>query len=52
MFVSERVTYGPDDAPVILDRAVILGSAMEIRTERADAGVSVQWGRPPASRAS
>jgi GntR family transcriptional regulator len=50
VFVSERVTYGPDDTPVVLDRAVILGSTMEIRTERAAAGVSVLWSRPPAAR--
>lgn len=46
VFVTERVTYGPDDAPIVLDRAVILGNAMEIRTERAAAGVSVLWSPP------
>ena len=46
VFVSDRVTYGLDDQPLVVDRAVILGSAMEIRTERAATGLSVQWSRP------
>jgi GntR family transcriptional regulator len=45
-FVSDRITYGLDDTPVVVDRATILGSAMEIRTERAVTGVTVHWHRP------
>jgi GntR family transcriptional regulator len=45
-FVSDRITYGLDDAPVVVDRATILGSAMEIRTERAVTGLSMRWSRP------
>ena len=46
VFVSERVTYGLDDTPLVFDRATILGSALEIRTERAATGLSMQWSRP------
>jgi len=46
VFVSERVTYTLDGTPVVTDRATILGRVMEIRTERAAAGVSVRWQRP------
>ena len=46
VFVSERVTYGLDDTPLVHDIATILGTAMEIRTERAATGVSLQWARP------
>jgi GntR family transcriptional regulator len=46
VFVSERVTYTLDGTPVVTDRATILGRVMEIRTERAAAGVSVRWHRP------
>jgi GntR family transcriptional regulator len=46
VFVSDRVTYGLDDTPLVFDRATILGSALEIRTERAVAGLSMQWSRP------
>jgi GntR family transcriptional regulator len=49
VFVSERVTYGLDDTPLVADRATILGSAMEIRTERAVTGLSMQWSRPTRS---
>jgi GntR family transcriptional regulator len=45
VFVSDRVTYGLDDAPLIVDRATILGTVMEIRTERAATGLSMQWTR-------
>jgi GntR family transcriptional regulator len=44
-FVSDRVTYGLDGACVVLDRATILGNALEIRTERAVTGFSMQWSR-------
>jgi len=43
VFVSDRVTYGLDDRPVVVDRATILGTVMEVRTERAAAGLSMQW---------
>jgi GntR family transcriptional regulator len=48
-FVSDRVTYGLDDAPLVFDRATILGTALEIRTERAVTGLSMQWTRQSAS---
>jgi len=40
---SERVTYGLTDQPVVLDRATILGSAMEIRADRAASGVRLRF---------
>ncbi|MEU8228463.1 GntR family transcriptional regulator [Actinoplanes sp. NPDC048967] len=43
VFVSDRITYGLDDQPIVVDRATILGSVMEVRTERAATGLSVQW---------
>jgi GntR family transcriptional regulator len=45
VFVSDRVTYGLDGTPLIVDRATILGTVMEIRTERAATGMSMQWTR-------
>jgi GntR family transcriptional regulator len=45
VFISERVTYGLDGTALIVDRAVILGTTMEIRTERAATGMSMQWAR-------
>jgi GntR family transcriptional regulator len=45
VFVSDRITYGLDDAPLVFDRATILGTALEIRTERAVSGLSMQWFR-------
>ncbi|MCO8271281.1 GntR family transcriptional regulator [Actinoplanes sp. TRM 88003] len=42
-FHSERVTYGLDDRVLVADRATILGSMMEIRTEREVSGLSMQW---------
>jgi len=44
--VSDRVTFGLDDVPLVFDRATILGTALEIRTERAATGLSMQWSRP------
>jgi GntR family transcriptional regulator len=44
-FISDRITFGLDDTPLVVDRATILGSAMEIRTERTVAGLSMQWSR-------
>jgi GntR family transcriptional regulator len=46
VFVSDRVTFGLDDVPLVFDRATILGTALEIRTERAVSGLSMQWSRP------
>ncbi|XVV09419.1 GntR family transcriptional regulator [Actinoplanes sp. CA-131856] len=48
VFLSERVTYDPDGLAVVVDRATILGTAMEIRTHRALTGFSMQWTRPPS----
>ncbi len=44
VFRSDRTTYGIDGEPVVFDRAIILGSAMEIRTERAATKLSMRWG--------
>nr|WP_203817447.1 GntR family transcriptional regulator [Actinoplanes ferrugineus] len=46
-FISERITYGLDDTPLVFDRATILGTAMEIRTERALTGLSMRWSTHP-----
>jgi len=46
-FVSDRVTFGLDDTPLVFDRATILGTILEIRTERAVSGLSMQWSRQP-----
>jgi GntR family transcriptional regulator len=43
VFVSDRITYGLDDQPIVVDRATILGTVMEVRTERAATGLSIQW---------
>ncbi|TDB81385.1 GntR family transcriptional regulator [Micromonospora sp. KC721] len=43
VFLSDRVTYGLDERPILVDRATILGTMMEVRTERAATGLSVQW---------
>jgi GntR family transcriptional regulator len=50
VFVSDRTTYGLDDQPILVDRATILGTIMEIRTERAATGLSMQWTRQGSSR--
>jgi GntR family transcriptional regulator len=44
-FVSDRITYGLNDAPLVFDRATILGTVLEIRTERAVTGLSMRWSR-------
>ncbi|GAB7193251.1 GntR family transcriptional regulator [Kineococcus sp. NUM-3379] len=44
---SERVTYDPDDVPVVLDHASMLGELVEVRAERARSAVSVTWGAAP-----
>ena len=46
VFVSDRVTRGLDDAPVVFDRATMLGTVMEIRTDRTASGLSMRWSRP------
>lgn len=46
-FVSDRVTFGLDDTPLVFDRATILGTILEIRTERAVSGLSMHWSRQP-----
>ncbi|WP_433052034.1 GntR family transcriptional regulator [Dactylosporangium sp. CS-033363] len=43
VFISTRVTYTLDDTEVVSDRAVILGSAMEIKAERAATALSLTW---------
>ena len=45
VFVSDRITYGLDDRPILVDRATILGTIMEIHTERAATGLSMRWSR-------
>ncbi|GGK97738.1 GntR family transcriptional regulator [Mangrovihabitans endophyticus] len=49
VFVSDRITYGLDGRPVLVDRATIPGSVMEIRAERAATGVSLQWSHTPGA---
>ncbi len=44
VFVSDRTTYALDATAVVVDRATILGSMMEIRAERAATGLSLRWG--------
>jgi GntR family transcriptional regulator len=43
VFVSDRVTYGADDAVLVVDRATILGESIEIRTVRVADSVSMRW---------
>ncbi|PPK98101.1 GntR family transcriptional regulator [Kineococcus xinjiangensis] len=43
-FRSERTTYDSGDVAVVVDRAWMLGSLLEVRTERARSAVSVSWG--------
>jgi GntR family transcriptional regulator len=44
VFVSDRITYTLDATAVVADRATILGSMMQIQTERAATGLSLSWG--------
>jgi GntR family transcriptional regulator len=44
VFVSDRITHTLDGTAIVNDRATILGSMMEIRTERAATGLSLKWG--------
>ena len=43
VFVSHRVSHTLDGTAVVVDRATILGSMMEIRTDRAATSLSLQW---------
>ncbi|MGI5267832.1 GntR family transcriptional regulator [Nonomuraea sp. CA-218870] len=43
VLLSTRITYTPDAVPVVSDHATILGTMMEIRTERAATGLSLSW---------
>ncbi len=43
VFRSDRTTYGLDGEAIVVDHATILGSAMEIRTERAATKLSMRW---------
>ena len=52
VFVSERITYGIDEAPIVVDLATILGSVMEIRTERRATGLSLRWTAASSMRAA
>ncbi|GLZ31730.1 GntR family transcriptional regulator [Lentzea sp. NBRC 105346] len=47
VFLSDRLTFGPDDVPVVFDRATIVG--IEIRTDRKaeDAVTLPAWRRSP-----
>ncbi|MGP4019087.1 GntR family transcriptional regulator [Saccharopolyspora sp. 5N708] len=44
VLVSERITYAPDGAAIVADRATILGSMMQINTQRAANTLSLNWG--------
>jgi GntR family transcriptional regulator len=44
VLVSDRVTFALDESAVVVDRATILGSMMEIRAERAATKLSLTWG--------
>ena len=44
VFISDRITYTLDGTAIVVDRATILGSMMEIRTDRAATGLSLNWG--------
>ncbi|MFG1694498.1 GntR family transcriptional regulator [Nonomuraea sp. NPDC049309] len=43
VLLSARITHTLDGTPVVSDHATILGSMMEIRTERAATGLSLTW---------
>lgn len=49
VFVSDRITYGPDGTALVVDRATILGSMMQITADRAATGLSLHWGATPSS---
>jgi GntR family transcriptional regulator len=48
VLVSDRVTFGPDGAPLVTDRATILGSMMQITADRAATELSLHWGATPS----
>lgn len=48
VLVSDRITYGPDETALVADRAIILGSMMQVTAERAATGLSLHWGATPA----
>jgi GntR family transcriptional regulator len=43
VLVSERITYTGDGTAIVADRATILGSMMQITTQRAADGLSLHW---------
>jgi GntR family transcriptional regulator len=43
-FVSDRTTFALDESAVVYDRAMIVGTLMEIRATRTTTRVSVSWG--------
>lgn len=43
VYLSERVSYGADDHPLIFDRATIAGEQVIIRIERETSGTSWSW---------
>lgn len=48
VLVSDRITYGPDDAALVVDRATILGSMLQVTADRAATGLSLHWGAAPS----
>lgn len=46
VFLSERVTLGIDDSPIVFDRASITGDHMVIRAERVSNTMQWSWGVP------
>jgi GntR family transcriptional regulator len=46
VFLSERITFGIDDSPMVFDRASITGDHMVIRAERVSNTMSWSWGVP------
>lgn len=48
VLVSDRITCAPDGTALVADRAVILGSMMQVTADRAATGLSLQWGAVPA----
>jgi GntR family transcriptional regulator len=50
VLLSERVSHAGAAGPVLLDTAVILGTAMEVRAHRAAGGLSLHWARSSGER--
>ncbi|MBQ1048055.1 GntR family transcriptional regulator [Micromonospora sp. C51] len=44
VLISDRTTYTSDGIAIVADRATILGSMMEINTDRAARSLSLHWG--------